>query len=156
MYFKTSRITETGKTMVEFIEKVDLARAQNKAIGDEHDFTQYRPKFGCLAGGFSSVIFDKETVVDTAVWKNVNDGEWMPKKSSKKGKVIYDAMQACTTIDMDELNAIVSVDPFNSNIGYRVGKKEFGFEVPKDWIEKKTFPKDLIEVTETEYENLEK
>ena len=79
MYFITKKDSETGKKFQKIAEKLEVCFENQKALAEKYGFTSWRGEYWVAAGGISSVIFPKGTTVDTKVWKEVRNGEYMPR-----------------------------------------------------------------------------
>jgi len=105
-------------------------------------------------GGFSSVMFAKDAIIDKRIWKNVNKSsdEWMPRLNTPEGKAMDAKLKLCITADYEVLNSAIEFDasPFQ-RMGFSFSSKEYyGIEVLKKWEIK--MPADCKEVTETVYD----
>jgi hypothetical protein len=156
MYFKTKKNSETGKKFAEVykrgMEAVDASNALIKELQKQYPLTgRYRKRGSFFAwGGFSALEFSKEP--DSKVWKEILEGEYMPKRNNKEGKRIAKLIDDLPAVQNGELNLCIGFRSFTKHIGFNAGKEYFGFEVEKDWGVK--IPSDCEEILSSEYENL--
>ena len=155
MYFITKKDSETGKKFQKIVDKFDICFENQKALANKYGFTSWRGAYWVIAGGISSVIFPKDTIVDTKVWKKVKDrkNEYTPRLNTKQGKSVQADFEQAPTITKSELNACIDWDEAFSNIGFDKGNdKYFGFCVGEDC--NVVIPKDCEEITTTKYREL--
>ena len=155
MYFITKKESETGKKFQKIAEKLEVCFENQKALAEKYGFTSWRGEYWVAAGGISSVIFPQGTTVDTKVWKEVRNGEYMPRLNIKQGKSIqYDFDQA-VTISKKELNACIGwKEGFSEHIGFSKANNEyFGFIIEEDWTDV-PIPSDCTEITTSKYREL--
>mgnify|MGYP006444623869 CR=1 FL=1 len=151
MYFKTFRISDTGKKFKKVEEKASKAFEDQKLLADELGFKSWREGYWQAFGGISCVHFDNEP--DAKLWKKNLDG-YLPKLNTKAGKELQKKFDDLTSVSYDELNKCVGFDgaPFK-HIGVNFNHKNFyGFAVGDDWDFK--VPEDCEEITLTEYKYL--
>lgn len=154
MYFITEKTSETGQKFAVIAEKLKAVFKAQKEIANKYGFNKWRSGHWVVAGGFSSVIFNDESKVDRAIWKQDKFGEWMPKLNSVTGKEIAAAFKECPTVDSEDLNMCIGFNgaPFQT-IGYSANSEtHFGFIANREW--KVKIPKDCKDVTETEYNKM--
>lgn len=152
MHFITKKTSETGKKFQVISDKTNVIHKADKAIADEIGFEQWRGGFWLVYGGFSSIIFNEKP--DEKIWKKVNGNEWMPRKSTKAGRLIHYKLSSTPRVTIDELNQCIGFNgaPFKT-IGFAQNNKEyFGFIVKEEWNVK--IPKDCEEVTTSKYNEL--
>ena len=126
MYFITKRTSKTGKKFQKLSDKFNACFESQKALADKYGFTYWRGARWEVAGGISSVIFPEDTIVDTKIWKEVRNGEYMPR-----------------------LN-----EGFSKSIGFdRTNDKYFGFIIDDSWTVI-IIPNDCTEITVTKYREL--
>lgn len=155
MYFITKKDSETGKKFQQIANKMVVCYEYQKVLADKYGFTSWRGAYWVIAGGISSVIFPKDTIVDTKVWKKVKDrkNEYTPRLNTKQGKSVQADFEQAPTITKSELNACIDWDEAFSNIGFDKGNdKYFGFCVGEDC--NVVIPKDCEEITTTKYREL--
>ena len=155
MYFITKKDSETGRKFQKIVDKFDICFENQKALANKYGFTSWRGAYWVIDGGISSVIFPKDTIVDTKVWKKVKDkeNEYTPRLNTKQGKAVQADFDQAPTISRSELNACVGWDEEFSNIGFDKGNdKYFGFCVSEDCDV--VIPKDCKEITTTTYREL--
>lgn len=153
MYYITLKNSKTGKKFQAIDLRLKSAHDAQKAIADELGFNKWRNGHWCVAGRFSAIVFD--TPPNPKVWKRVNgNNEYMPKASSKEGKLLLKRFSDLPKVGDNELNECISFDGFPLHrIGYSCNnKKYFGFTIGDNWEVK--IPKDCKEVTYTEYKKL--
>lgn len=155
MYFITKKESETGKKFQKIAEKLEVCFENQKALAEKYGFTSWRGEYWVAAGGISSVIFPKGTTVDTKVWKEVRNGEYMPRLNIKQGKSIQADFDQAVTINKKELNACIGwKEGFSEHIGFSKANNEyFGFIIEEDWTDV-PIPADCTEITTSKYREL--
>ena len=155
MYFITKRTSKTGKKFQKLSDKFNVCFENQKALADKYGFTYWREALWKVAGGISSVIFPEDTIVDTKIWKEVRNGEYMPKLNIKQGKAIQADFNKAVTVSKSELNACIGWDEgFSQSIGFNSSNdKYFGFIIDDDWTDI-IIPNDCTEITATKYREL--
>ena len=155
MYFITPKNSETGKKFQKIADKLDVCFENQKALAEKYGFTSWRGERWVVAGGISSVIFPQGTTVDTKVWKEVRDGEYMPRLNSKQGKAIQADFDQAVTISKSELNACIGWNEgFSKHIGFcKANDEYFGFTIEEDWTDV-PIPSDCTEITTSKYQEL--
>ena len=153
MYFITKKDSDTGKKFEAVRIKMNECLKVQKELSKQIGFESWGIGYWLVAGGFSSVRFNKDVIVDTKIWKQCNGG-YLPKLNSKEGKRIEALLMTCPTVTIDELNQCVGFDgaPFKT-IGFAGNNDSpFGFVVRDDWGFIK--PDDCEEVTNSKYNEL--
>ena len=155
MYFITKKNSKTGKKFQKLSDKFNVCFESQKALAEKYGFTSWRGERWVVAGGISSVIFPKDTTVDTKVWKEVRNGEYMPKLNIKQGKAIQADFDQAITVTKAELNACIGWDEgFSKSIGFDGDNdKYFGFIIDDSWTDI-IIPNDCTEITVTKYREL--
>ena len=155
MYFITPKNSETGKKFQKIAEKLDVCFENQKALAEKYGFTSWRGERWVVAGGISSVIFPQGTTIDTKVWKEVRDGEYMPRLNINQGKAIQADFDKALTISKAELNACISWNEgFSKHIGFcKANNEYFGFTIEDDWTDI-VIPSDCTEITTSKYKEL--
>lgn len=155
MYFITPKDSKTGKKFQKIADKLDVCFENQKALAEKYGFTSWRGERWVVAGGISSVIFPQGTTTDTKVWKEVRDGEYMPRLNIKQGKTIQADFDQAVTISKAELNACIGWDEgFSKHIGFcKANDEYFGFTIEEDWTDI-VIPSDCTEITTSEYKKL--
>ena len=152
MYFITKRTSKTGKKFQKIFDRFNICFDSQEALAKKYGFTSWRGGYWVVAGGISSVIFPEDTTVDTKVWKEVRNGEYMPKLNIKQGKAIQADFDQAITVTKAELNACIGWDEgFSKSIGFDGDNdKYFGFTIDDDWTDI-IIPNDCTEITATKY-----
>ena len=155
MYFITKKESETGKKFQKIAEKLEVCFENQKALAEKYGFTSWRGEYWVAAGGISSVIFPQGTTVDTKVWKEVRNGEYMPRLNIKQGKSIQADFDQAVTISKKELNACIGWGgDFINCIGLDWNNDEyFCFFIEEDWTDV-PIPADCTEITTSKYREL--
>lgn len=150
-YYITSAKSQTGQNLQVIANKVEEIRKIIARIGGELGFTQWREHNLYAFGGIAGVGLKNP---DLKLWKRVEDGFYMPRLNSKKGKHLRDILSDIPVVSHAELNSTIGFKkaPLLSSIGYRKGKNKFGICVFANW--KVNMPENCKEVTFTEYEKL--
>lgn len=155
MYFKTEHNSETGKKFQELKVKADLANKTALELAKKYGFSEWRPSRSFKVFGGISSFASFNGIPDPKVWcKSYVNGEYYPKGNSKKGKEILKEIESLPTVSARELNGIIGWNEKFSWIGCKLSNKSFfGFIVDRKVYENlgDNFPKDCIEITETEY-----
>lgn len=154
MYFITDRNSETGKKFEVLAEKMENAKKLAWEFAEKYGFKALRMDRFSAVGGISSLA-DPETVPDPKIWKGGEvRGEFMPRLTSKEGKLINKEIQELPTIGRTEPNECVGFDgSLFRGIGFQqTNEKYFGFSLSDDWVF--TPPEDCEEVTITRYKEL--
>ena len=155
MYFITKKNSKTGKNFQKIDDKLRACFDTQKALADKYGFTSWREALWKVAGGISSVIFPENTIVDSKIWKEVRNGEYMPKLNTKKGKAIQADFDQAITVGKSELNACIGWNEgFNQSIGFSSSNDNyFGFIIDDSWTDI-IIPNDSTEITATKYREL--
>lgn len=154
MYYKTLRTSTTGKKFAAIQIKMNAAAKAQNDLCKQFKIERFRPSPIAVAGGFSSVMFQKGVVVDTKLWRNVegDKNEWMPRASNKAGKeirAIFDAMPVVWSKELNQCVTNVGISMF-SHIGFGYDDEHFGFTTNDDW--KIKLPEDCEEILSSEYQ----
>ncbi len=159
IYFKTPKISETGKKFQALIDKAMTIREAINKFCKEQGGTGSYVHTNMYAFGTDVIAIEFLENPDPKIWKKnkQHKGFFAPRMNSKQGKEIYEKMSSLPKIETEELNAIIGVkESFLTTIGYATTNKEyFGFQTEHDRVESTTdIPNDCQEITFTEYENL--
>lgn len=153
-YYKVDKTSEFGKKLNSILEKRYECYDAAKKLCDKYEFTKYREAYWCYFGGISACADFKETP-DPKIWKKVRRGEYMPKLNSIEGKAIQKEIEALPVIYRIDINELFGLDIF-AGIGLTFSHPKFiGLNFSTDSrFAPKIIPSDLVEITCSEYENL--
>jgi len=152
MHYITLRTSSTGKKFAAVEKKIKQIIKQQRALAKELGFDAWRKGRFTAIGGYSSLCFN--TPPDMKVYKRVGKDEYMPRLSTKAGKVIKERLAKIPVVERRELNSCIGYkEPMFQCIGFaRNNEKYFGFIVQEEW--KVKVSKDCKEVTTTKYKQL--
>jgi len=155
MRFIFKKNSGTGKDFQAMVDKVGNCNKKAYHLAIELGGKSFRPAFGCIAGGISSICFDPDKHPDKKLWKRSGAGrhEFMPKKNSRAGKAIAKQIEDLPVVNNQDLNNILgftNLNPF-CHPGYNTNNDEyFGFHFSDDWD---FIPnEDMIEITMSEWQ----
>lgn len=132
MYYTTKKNSETGKKFQEIIRKSYVIREEQAKLANEFGFNGWTHSEFRAIGGFGSLQFKKEP--DNAVYRKLNDGNWLPRRNTKAGKIIHQKLEACPSVTWHELNSCIGFESRIYCIGFYYGNKDyFVFIVDKNW-----------------------
>lgn len=152
LYFITNKESETGLKFDLIEKKMNQILKRQKAISKNIGFKQWRDSRCAVSGGFSSIVFKEEP--NRKVWSKISENEYLPKRSSKAGREIWEQLNSVGMVENQELNDCIGFkrNTFHS-IGFAMDNHYFfGFEINDEWGIK--IPKDCEEVTGSAYKNL--
>lgn len=158
MKFKTLKTSVTGKKLVALSEKMDRCNEARAVFLNELGVDRFTIPYKVIAGGLRSVEFKE--FPDMKSWKVDKQlhGCYMPRISSKSGKVIQKRFEDLPVVQGGELNKCIGFDSIFSTIGFFYSHPKYiGFEVPSSSpFQNVGFkaPNDCKEITMTEYEKL--
>lgn len=154
MFFKTLKTSETGNKFKALLIEVEKTNDAQKVLANKYGFKKWRAAEWPVWGGFSSCIF--LVAPDMKIWKKTKFGndEYMPRMTSKEGKVIGIEFKEMPVVERNQLNECIGKVPFLKTIGFSgdTNKNQFGFIVGDNW--KVKIPSDCTEITKTEYDKL--
>ncbi len=154
MRFIFKKDSGTGKDFQAMIDKCTEYNKKAYDLAIELGGKAFRPGWGAIAGGISSIVFKPENHPDPKLWKKSGAGrhEFMPKKNSRAGKAIAKQIEDLPEVSIQDLNNLLGftkINPF-SHPGYNLNNDEyFGFHFNDDW---EFIPnEDMIEITVAEW-----
>lgn len=153
MYFITRKTSLTGEKFKKVSQLRDEAIDAQRAFCEKYKVDKFRGAVFYAWGGISSCVFSSDP--DKKIWKKIpkRSGEYMPKKSSKVGKVIQVEIINLPKVNHQVINDCIGFDgELFTNIGFDESDDYFGFVAFDDWGVAP--PDDCREVTFTEYKKL--
>ena len=109
-YYKTARITATGKKFEQVRAHIEEAHNYMKALSKKYGFSRWYQNPMYAYGGLYAAEFD--TPPDPALWRPKKTGEkwYVPRRNTVKGKALLAEIQAAPIVERSEANKVVGIE----------------------------------------------